>query len=69
MLYQAAQAVAEGRLVPVLADYAPNPYPVSLVYRAGIVPAKLRAFLDFAAPRLKSRLQALMASPTNRATG
>ena len=62
--YQAAQAIADGRLVAVLAEYEPEPFPVSLVYPAGrLVPLKLRAFLDFAAPRLKSRLQALAKGP------
>jgi DNA-binding transcriptional LysR family regulator len=62
--YQAAQAIADGRLVAVLAEYEPEPFPVSLVYPAGrLVPLKLRAFLDFAAPRLKSRLQAIAKGP------
>ncbi len=43
----------------VLADHAPDPLPLSLVYPAGLVPPKLRAFLDFAAPRLRARLQSL----------
>jgi DNA-binding transcriptional LysR family regulator len=60
LFYQAASAIADGRLVVVLADYEPAPFPVSLVYPAGrLVPLKLRAFLDFAAPRLKSRLHEL----------
>jgi DNA-binding transcriptional LysR family regulator len=68
LFYQAAATIADGQLVVVLADYEPEPFPVSLVYPAGrLVPLKLRAFLDFAAPRLKSRLQAItraMSSPT-----
>jgi DNA-binding transcriptional LysR family regulator len=60
LYYQAAQAIAEGRLVVVLAGYEPEPFAVSLVYPAGrLIPLKLRAFLDFTAPRLKSRLQLL----------
>jgi DNA-binding transcriptional LysR family regulator len=36
----------------VLADYEPPAWPVSLIYAAqGRLPIKLRAFLDFAAPR------------------
>ena len=62
LYYQAAQAIADGRLEVLLAEYEPEPFPVSLVYPAGrLVPLKLRAFLDFAAPRLKSRLQAIAA--------
>jgi DNA-binding transcriptional LysR family regulator len=56
--YQIATAVAAGRLVTVLQDFAPDPVPVSLVYPGqGMLPLKLRAFLDFAAPRLKAALQ------------
>jgi DNA-binding transcriptional LysR family regulator len=55
--YQAAGAVAAGTLVLALRDYEPEPVPVSLVHVGqGPVPLKLRAFLDFAAPRLKDRL-------------
>ena len=55
--YQAAPALAAGRLVTVLDDFAPEPLPVSLVHRAGrLLPIRLRAFLDFAAPRLKAGL-------------
>ena len=60
--YQAAAAVRDGRLVIVLRDYEAPPNPVSLVYPGGrLVPLKLRAFLDFAVPRLKTRLQTVAA--------
>jgi DNA-binding transcriptional LysR family regulator len=60
--YQAAAAVRDGRLVVVLRDYEPEPNPISLVYPSGrLVPLKLRAFLDFAVPRLKARLQEIAA--------
>jgi DNA-binding transcriptional LysR family regulator len=60
--YQAAGAVRDGRLIVVLRDYAPEPNPISLVYPSGrLVPVKLRAFLDFAIPRLKARLQEIAA--------
>ncbi|MBL8335198.1 MAG: LysR family transcriptional regulator [Rhodoferax sp.] len=56
--YQVAPHVAEGRLVPVLAAYDSAPVPVSLVYPGQrVVPLKLRALLDFAAPRLQQRLE------------
>jgi DNA-binding transcriptional LysR family regulator len=62
MSYQAAEAVRDGRVVMVLRDYAPEPNPISLVYPSGrLVPLKLRAFLDFAVPRLKVRLQEIAA--------
>lgn len=55
--YQVAPHVAAGRLVPVLEAYDSGPYPVSLVYPSKrLIPLKLRALLDFAAPRLEQRL-------------
>lgn len=60
--YQVAAALAEGRLAIVLEDYEPAPSPVSLVFGGGPpLPLKLRAFIDFAAPRLKARLAACAA--------
>lgn len=51
-------AVLEGRLIPVLDAFSPEPVPVSLVYSGQrLLPRKLRAFLDFTAPRLKAGLQ------------
>lgn len=44
-------------LVRLLESFEPSPTPVSLVYpRQRQVPLKLRAFLDFATPRLRERL-------------
>ena len=55
--YQADAAVRAGILRLVLEPFEPPPWPVSLVYAGqGLLPVKLRAFLDFAAPRLKERL-------------
>ena len=54
--YQAAGGVAAGRLRLVLADAEPAPWPVSILFRAGPMPQKLRAFVDFAAPRLETAL-------------
>jgi DNA-binding transcriptional LysR family regulator len=51
-----AEALAAGALVTILDDYRPPPLPVHLVYAAGrYLPIKVRAFLDFATPRLKAR--------------
>lgn len=56
--YQAADAVRAGKLVPVLRDFECPSTPVNLVYPSNrSVPLKLRAFLDFAAPRLAVRLK------------
>jgi DNA-binding transcriptional LysR family regulator len=54
--YQAVDAIRAGSLAVVLQDFEPPPWPVSLVYAGGgrLLPLKLRAFLDFAAPRLKA---------------
>jgi len=55
--YQVAPHVAAGRLVPVLVAHDSPPFPVSLVYPGKrLIPLKLRALLDFAAPRLERRL-------------
>jgi len=55
--YQVASALRAGTLALALREVEPKPWPVSLVYSGqGLLPLKLRAFLDFAAPRLKARL-------------
>ncbi len=47
----------KGELVAVLEAYEPNPLPASVIYPSQRqVPLKLRAFLDFAVPRLRKRL-------------
>jgi DNA-binding transcriptional LysR family regulator len=55
--YQAEGALRAGTLRRVLRRFEPAPMPVSLVHAGqGRLPLKLRAFIDFAAPRLKARL-------------
>ena len=55
--YQAAKAVRAGTLAVALRDFEPKPSPVSLLYvDQRLLPLKLRAFLDFTAPRLRDRL-------------
>lgn len=45
--YQTRAAIADGRLVEVLAAYAPEPLPIQAVYpSARFLPVKVRAFLD-----------------------
>jgi DNA-binding transcriptional LysR family regulator len=52
--YQVAKAVQAGALTLVLGDFEPPAAPVSLVHGGQpILPLKLRAFIDFAAPRLR----------------
>jgi DNA-binding transcriptional LysR family regulator len=62
LAYQAARAVSQKQLEVVLADFEPEPLPVSLIHTAqSLMPLKLRAFLDFLAPRLRAQLQSLSA--------
>jgi DNA-binding transcriptional LysR family regulator len=52
--------IREGKLVPVLDDVTPPPRPVHLVYpQTRLVAPKIRAFIDFAGPLLKSALDQL----------
>ncbi|HEX2529459.1 MAG TPA: LysR family transcriptional regulator [Geminicoccus sp.] len=61
--YQAHHALRDGSLEIVLEGFEPPPLPVHLVHRGGrLLPLKLRAFIDFAAPRLKAGLADLVAS-------
>jgi len=63
--YQVADALREGRLVRVLAPEEPPAVPASLIYPGqGRLPMKTRAFIDFAAARIRERLQALDAVST-----
>ena len=49
--YHVAQAVKDGRLLLLLEEFEPPQLPVNLVYLGGgLLPLKVRAFLDFAAP-------------------
>jgi DNA-binding transcriptional LysR family regulator len=55
--YQIAGALRSGKLTVVLEKFEPHPWPVNLVYGHGRpLPLKLRSFVDFTAPRLKTRL-------------
>lgn len=56
--YQAQSAVERGLLVPLLEGFEHPATPVNLVYLSqGVLPLKLRAFLDFATPRLRALLR------------
>ena len=55
--YQVASALQASTLARTLRQFEPTAWPVSLVYAGrGLLPLKLRAFLDFVMPRLKGRL-------------
>ena len=68
--YMVAAAVAGGRLATLLDGFMPPPAPVQLVYpHARLMAPKLRAFVDFAAPRLSAELAKVAATrpPARRA--
>ena len=55
--YHVAESIKSRELTPLLQDFQPPPLPVSFVYSPNrFMPLKLRAFLDFALPRLRARL-------------
>lgn len=59
--YQLHDALRSGALALALREYEPAPLPVNLAYAGQRrLPLKLRAFLDYAAPRLRERLHALV---------
>jgi DNA-binding transcriptional LysR family regulator len=61
--YQLALA-GDQALRRVLQAFEPPPIPVQLVYAGNtLLPVKLRAFLDFAIPRLRDRLSSLTERP------
>lgn len=60
--YQMANELRSGALVPLLCDFDQLFVPVHLVYvRQGLLPLKVRAFLDWMAPRMRRKLQELNA--------
>ena len=61
--YQASQAIGDGRLIVVLRKFECAVTPVSLVYaRDRLLPLRLRAFIDFAVPRMLERLRVIAAT-------
>ncbi len=58
--YQVYEALQAGKLALVLEAYEPEPAPIHLVHVSrGQMPLKMRRFLDFAAPRLRTSLAAI----------
>jgi DNA-binding transcriptional LysR family regulator len=54
--YQAAPAVAAGKLKVVLGGFEPDPLPINVVHLGqDLLPAKTRAFVDFLSMRLRQR--------------
>ena len=57
--YQVSEPCRTGALQIVLEDFEPEPWPIHMVHMTqGLVPQKVRAFLDWASPRLSARLKA-----------
>ena len=55
--YMVIDAIRSGRLVPLLQHCSPPAVPVQMVYaQRRMVPPKIRSFVDFATPRLRSAL-------------
>jgi len=55
--YNVAESIKSGLLTPLLHDFHPPAIPISFVYSPNrFMPVKLRAFLDFALPRLRASL-------------
>ncbi len=62
MSYLVGARIRSGALAPVLSAYWPQPAPAQIVYpEARLLAPKLRAFVDWAAPRLRKTLPELTA--------
>ena len=54
--YQVQAPVQAGKLTPLLRKYETDPLPVSILYpHARLMSARVRAFIDFAVPRLRKQ--------------
>ena len=66
--YQVAEAVARGALLIILAQYEREAMPVSILHAGqGMLPLKVRAFRDFAAPRLRAAMDSAKLNPPSGA--
>ena len=55
--YQVSRAITEGKLRVVLREFESEPTPVHIIHAGqGLLPLKMRRFLEFAAPRLRKVL-------------
>jgi DNA-binding transcriptional LysR family regulator len=64
--YQIEEAINSGALVIALRKFDPASIPINLMYTGQrLLPLKLRAFLDFAMPRLRTRLTRTAAASTD----
>ncbi len=59
--YQVHNALRTGQLISILEDYEDRAYPVHFMYvRQGLLPLKVRTFLDWMTPRLREVLKELV---------
>jgi DNA-binding transcriptional LysR family regulator len=67
MSYKMESASRAGALQIVLEEFEPAPWPVNIVYaEQRLLPIKIRAFLDWATPRLKARLTQQLGQPDKK---
>ncbi len=58
--WEIADHLREGRLRPMLLDHAPEPATLCVLYpHRRLLPAKVRAFTDFAVRRIAAELRAM----------
>jgi DNA-binding transcriptional LysR family regulator len=56
--FMVPEDLRSGALVEILAEYSPPPFPVHIVYmKQGLMPLKVRAFIDWMTPRLRQALK------------
>lgn len=56
--FEIAEELRAGALVPVLEDFPPEPATLAVLYPSRqLLPAKVRAFVDFTVPRLRSLIE------------
>ena len=56
--YQVQELLAQGALRRILTDYEPTPVPIHVAYpHARLLSPNVRAFIDWAVPRLRERLR------------
>ena len=63
--YQVQALLASRKLLRVLASFEPGAVPINVLYpQTRLLSANVRAFVDWTAPRLRERLQAIAPMPT-----
>jgi DNA-binding transcriptional LysR family regulator len=64
-LWEVADCLKDGRLVPVLPDFPPEPVTLSVLYpHRRLLPARVKAFSDFAVARFAEEIEKQLAGKT-----